>query len=283
MITSPLRYPGGKAKLFPFMSSVLRSNELLGCDYCEPYAGGAGLAIRLLVSGMVRSISINDVDPSIFAFWKSVLLETDRFCSLINSTPLDIQEWYRQRSIWSAADTSNSLALGFAAYYLNRTNRSGIIEGAGPIGGYAQSGHWKIDARLVRDRQINNIKMLSAYARQISVTNYDAIEFLHQKFRLENSLIYADPPYFVKGSKLYKNFYNKSDHEYVRDVLASYDDKRWIVSYDDVEDVREIYSNYHPTFYKLNYSAGSKGVGSEVIFSSKSVSLPEFEGFMSAA
>lgn len=283
MISSPLRYPGGKAKLFDFVAAVIVANDLVGCEYCEPYAGGAGLAIRLLTTGLVANISINDLDPAIHAFWTSALGDTDAFCALIDATPITIEEWRRQREVWREGDSSDPLRLGFAAYFLNRTNRSGIIDGAGPIGGYSQSGPWKLDARLVKQRQIDNIKTLSVFKTQIAVTNYDALHFINLKLRNERALIYADPPYFVKGSKLYRNFYDVKDHIEVKDLLSLFRDKNWIVSYDDVPEIRWIYRDFSPTTYSLNYSAGTKGIGSEVIYGSDALRLPETEGYVRAA
>ena len=148
MLVSPLRYPGGKAKLFDYFSQLIVQNDLLGCKYCEPYAGGAGLALKLLSGGFVSKIFLNDIDEAIWAFWTAALTQNQQFCELIESTKVTINEWHRQRDIWRAKDASNVLELGFATFFLNRTNRSGIIEGAGPVGGYASlaSGSWMPDS-----------------------------------------------------------------------------------------------------------------------------------------
>jgi DNA adenine methylase len=126
MIYSPLRYPGGKAKLFPYFSQLIKKNGLFGADYCEPYAGAAGLAIRLLTGGFVDSIRINDIDQSVYAFWMAALGMTDEFCRKIDRTPITIAEWRKQKDIWKRNDLANTLDLGFATYFLNRTNRSGL-------------------------------------------------------------------------------------------------------------------------------------------------------------
>ncbi|MDC7785089.1 DNA adenine methylase [Rhodoplanes sp. TEM] len=279
MITSPLRYPGGKAKLFPFFVELIRENRLFGAEYCEPYAGGAGLAIRLLVNGFVDRISINDIDQSIYSFWVSALFNTEKFCRLIERTPVDIDQWHRQLEIWEAGDFENKLELGFSAYFLNRTNRSGIIEGAGPIGGYAQKGSWKIDVRLVKEKQIENLKALSRYANQIRVTNADAFDFFGEAVGYEKSFIYLDPPYFVKGHKLYKNFYRAEDHLNIAAELKRRRKARWVVSYDNVPEIRDAYSSFAPITYLLNYSAGEKNTGSEVIFLSDALRPPQVAGF----
>lgn len=283
MPSSPLRYPGGKAKLFPYFAELIRLNKLIGSEYCEPYAGGAGLAIRLLSAGLVERISINDIDSSIYAFWISALQNSEKFCARIEKTPVTIDEWYRQREIWEDGDLENPLALGFSAYFLNRTNRSGIIEGAGPIGGYAQSGKWKLGVRLVKDKQIENIKLLSQYKAQIKVSNLDAIEFFRRNSLKPSALTYLDPPYFVKGQKLYKNSYNPEDHEEIAQMLRKNRRARWIVSYDDVAEIRRAYKTFDPITYHLNYSAGEKGIGTEVIFVSDALKSPAMIGLKAAA
>jgi DNA adenine methylase len=169
--------------------------------------------------------------------------------------------------------------LGFSAFFLNRTNRSGIIEGAGPIGGYDQKSKWKIDVRLVKQKQVENIRALSRFSGQIKVTNLDALEYLHKAINVENSLVYLDPPYFVKGHKLYKNFYQPDDHIKIADELKRRRKSKWVVSYDDVPEIRNAYTSFSPITYLLNYSAGEKSVGAEVIFMSDVLNAPNVRGF----
>lgn len=275
MITSPLRYPGGKARLYPLFARIIADNGLFDTHYCEPYAGGAGLAIRLLTNGFVSRIKLNDIDPAISAFWESALLDSDRFCELIESTPLSIDEWHRQQGVWKRGNRQDPLALGFATYYLNRTNRSGIIEGAGPIGGYAQSGDWKLGVRLVKDKQIDNLRRLSKFSSQIDLYSKDAAKFFSDMISEDNTFIYLDPPYYVKGRKLYKNFYNHEDHEFISKILIRNREKKWIVSYDDVPQIRLLYNDLTPISYSLNYSAGAKGIGKEVMYFSNGVVPPK--------
>lgn len=272
---SPLRYPGGKAKLYPYFVELVRLNNLYNCVYCEPYAGGAGLALKLLSHGFVASIEINDIDPAIYSFWRFVLEEPDRFCSEIERSPLTVDEWIRQREIYKTHLNGWSFELGFAAYYLNRTSRSGIIEGSGPIGGYKQGGDWKIDARMNKKAQIEQISQLSTYSKSIKVTNLDAVEFCLLKFNDENSFVYLDPPYYVKGSKLYKNFYKHEDHEMISEMLKTHINKRWLLSYDFAPQIVDMYRPLEPIIYDLPYSAGQSGRGKEVIFTGTALALPE--------
>jgi DNA adenine methylase len=283
MLSSPLRYPGGKAKLFPYFAEVVSENRLFCSTYCEPYAGGAGLALRLLSSGFVSRIALNDIDEAIYCFWKAVLEQPGAFCELIVNVPLTIDEWHRQREIWGAKDMDNVLELGFSAFYLNRTNRSGIIEGAGPIGGYHQQGPWTLDVRFNRKQLASLVKELAGSSHLITVTNEDALDFAARQFEDPETFSYLDPPYYVKGSKLYRNFYEHEDHCEILGLLERSRTARWVVSYDDVPEIRKIYSRFSPVTYSLSYSAGQKGTGSEVIYFSDALSPPVVDGFRTVA
>lgn len=266
MVISPLRYPGGKAKLYDVVSGIISEHKLFDRTYCEPYAGGAGLALKLLSKGFVQHITLNDIDPAIYAFWVSVLRESDRFCDLIEATDITVDEWHKQREIYESTDINKQIDVGFAAYFLNRTSRSGIIEGAGPIGGYSQMGTWKIDARFNKKNQIDNIKSLSKFSEQIDVRNDDAMVFIGDTILSQENFLYLDPPYYVKGSKLYKNFYSHNDHLEISKLLSKFPDGCWILSYDDVPEIREMYTKFRLNSYSLQYSAGNSASGSEVMY-----------------
>lgn len=283
MLVSPLRYPGGKAKLFNFFVRLIQRNGLIGYRYCEPYAGGAGLALKLLSAGFVEHVALNDVDEAIWAFWVSVLDYNRELCSLIEKAVLTIDEWYRQREVWRAKDLSNPLDLGFATFYLNRTNRSGIIEGAGPVGGYAQAGQWRLDARFDPKKQAASVKALVPFRSRIVLSRLDAINFIGKSLADSGALTYLDPPYYVKGSKLYRNAYSHDDHVAVKEAISQHHQGRWIVSYDAVDSIFEIYCDYHPILYSLSYSAGAIAKGSEVIFLSNTLVAPEMVGFIRRA
>jgi DNA adenine methylase len=136
MFCSPLRYPGGKSKLTAYVLETMKLNGLEGAVYVEPFAGGCSIAWYLLLNGHARKVYINDLDPAIHAFWYCVLYKTDELCELIRTTSVTMDEWHKQREIYRKS-TNDYLPLGFATFFLNRTNRSGIIK-AGVIGGLEQ-------------------------------------------------------------------------------------------------------------------------------------------------
>ncbi|WP_168377699.1 DNA adenine methylase [Acinetobacter cumulans] len=271
---TPLRYPGGKGKFAPFLKDLMHSNNLSG-DYLEPYAGGAGVALDLLYSGYCKNIHINDLDVAIFNFWDSVTKQTDNFIKLIFDTNVTIDEWHKQKNILANPQDHDSLTHGFAAFFLNRTNRSGILKG-GIIGGKNQDGQYKLDARFNKINLSKRIEKIGEFKDNIKVYNEDALGLLAQVDTLlpENSLIYLDPPYYVKGQGLYRNFYNHDDHANIRKGLDKISTK-WIVSYDNCPEIRDIYNGYRQDEYELNYSAYYKTKGSEVMIYCKSLEAPK--------
>jgi len=174
---SPLRYPGGKGKLAKFVRDLIVYNSLEDGSYSEPYAGGASIALDLLFNDYVSEIHINDIDRGIYSFWSSILKDTDSFLRMLWDTPLNIDEWRRQVSIHKNRELHSATDVGFATFYLNRTNRSGII-GAGVIGGLNQTGNYKMDARYNKDGLARRIKAIACHKKYIKVYNQDALKFL---------------------------------------------------------------------------------------------------------
>ncbi len=271
---SPLRYPGGKAALFPFLRQVIRTNGLAGCTYVEPYAGGAGAGLSLLVTGQVGRVVINDLDPAIAAFWHTLVDEPDALMARVRKVRLSIREWRRQKEIYAAADTSDLAALGFATFYLNRTNRSGVLNG-GPIGGLDQSGKYKIDARFNRTNLIERIRVIALYAKRITVTSHDGAAVIKQYARSSDTFIYADPPYFEKAGSLYLNTFQPDDHEALASVLNARADKKWLLTYDNVGRIAELYPERRRQTFGLHYSAHRVTKATEVMVIADELLVPD--------
>lgn len=273
---TPLRYPGGKGKLAYYLKEVIKENSLHDKTYIEPYAGGAAVALELLMQEYVRTIHINDIDPAIYGFWYSVMNHTDELCRLITDSPVNLDEWTLQRGVLANVEEHSYLELGFAAFFLNRTNRSGILK-AGVIGGKSQTGNWKIDARFNKTALIKRIQLVANYGGRIVVHNDDTVKLLQKlpDVLLNDSLIYLDPPYYVKGQGLYRNFYNHDDHVLVKDTIIGSKAKNWLVSYDNALEIREIYSDFRMMEYSLQYTAQQKKVGEEVMIFADNLKIPD--------
>jgi DNA adenine methylase len=258
------------------IAAILRLNGLDHGHYAEPYAGGCGLALSLLYGGFVADIHINDIDPGIWSFWHCVLNETDALISLVEKIPVTVEEWRRQRAINKSMDLDDPLALGFSAFFLNRTNRSGVIGGGGIIGGLGQTGNYPIDCRFNRDDLAHRIRRVARYADRIHLTRSDALDFLDycEAALPANTLMFVDPPYYKKGSELYTNFYNPDDHtKLAAKVLGA--DLPWVVTYDDVSEIRRTYRDRRQYTFGINYSLNEKRVGAELLVASKGLRVPK--------
>ena len=275
-IYSPLRYPGGKRWLAPFVQQILQTNDLLGGTYVEPYAGGAGIALELLFSQSVGNIIINDADRAVWAFWNAVLNYTDELCRLIHDTPINIASWNCQKQVQQDPN-SEDLQLGFSTFFLNRTNVSGVLNG-GVIGGREQKGKYLINARYNPEALIERIRRISELSAQITLFNMDCVEFIDQitPDLEERALIYFDPPYYVKGSRLYRNSYNDQDHVEIAALLRRLNIS-WLVSYDNTASILELYQGLPQLICEIRYSARNHCLSNEVIFSSPSLNIPARE------
>lgn len=265
---TPLRYPGGKAKLGPWLGELIKHNNLVGGTYVEPYAGGAGAAMYLLFNGLVDKIVINDADKAIYAMWYSILNNTDEFLSKLKDINIDMSNWYAQRDIINKPEQHTLLELGFAAFFLNRTNISGVIKG-GVIGGKNQTGNYKMDARFKKDKLERIILKIAAFRERITVHNLDAEQFIDYIMPTlpDSTLVYFDPPYYVKGSQLYRNHYKHDDHAKIANKIKNIN-HAWLVTYDNCTQIQELYSDCASGSFALRYSASQqiKELATELIF-----------------
>lgn len=266
---TPLRYPGGKSQVYEFVKELIEVNQVT--TYIEPYMGGMGVALKLLLNGNVEKIMVNDFDKSIYAFWYSVLNRTEELIDKIETTQITIEEWKKQRTIQEKKDSIDDLlVLGFSTLFLNRTNRSGIIK-AGVIGGLNQDGKYKLDCRFNKAKIISKIKLIASKKKYIKLYNMDAEKFIRLNIsKTKNSLTFFDPPYYKKGPGLYTNFYNHNDHLSLSQTIKKHmRNKKWILTYDISSEIFEMYKNFRNEKYYLNYSATVPSKGIEYIFYSE--------------
>ena len=271
---TPLRYPGGKGRLSQYIADVMAQNRLVGGDYVEPYAGGAGVAITLLRLEYARHIHINDLNRAVHAFWWASLHRTEDLCKRIRTTRVTMREWHRQRAVQALADPE-PLDLAFSTFFLNRTNRSGIVLG-GVIGGKEQAGEWKLDARFNKPDLIDRIERIGRLSRRINLYNLDAAKMITEILPdvPRRSLVYLDPPYYVKGAGLYEHHYQHDDHAQIARTVESIK-QPWLVTYDNVPQIRMLYGQHRQEIFGLRYSAQSRYEGSEVMIFSPGLITPD--------
>lgn len=274
--STPLRYPGGKGKLTDFLKLVFAQNNLIKGHYVEAYAGGSGIAINLLLHEYVSCIHLNDLNQFVYTFWRVLLDDPDGLSKLINDTDVTMNEWHKQKAIFTDPTNHTPLEIAFATFFLNRTNRSGIIWG-GVIGGKNQSGEWKLDARYNKPDLINRIEKISLHSSNICLYNLDAKQLITEILPTlpKETLVYLDPPYYVKGKGLYQNHYLHDDHVEIAKLVTNNIKQPWIVSYDHAPEIVSMYKGCPTIEYGINYSAQDRYKGAEVMFFSNDIIIPD--------
>ncbi|GAA2012859.1 DNA adenine methylase [Microbacterium ulmi] len=267
---SPLRYPGGKAALAGFFGDIIKALHIEHPRYIEPYAGGVGAGIALLREGIVAHLVVNDIDPAVHAFWRSAVEHNAELVGRVRSTPLNVEEWQKQRTIYRAKNEKNILDLGFAFFYLNRTNRSGILN-AGVIGGQAQTGNYKIDARFNRETLAQRLTAIGDLADRITVTDLDGRTVIQNYAQDDSAFMYIDPPYVQAGSQLYLNAFDGRDHKALAAVVNAVHPAHWLMTYDTAPLIEGLYREQFQCRLELTYSARYPGQAEELLIASSAV------------
>jgi len=278
---SPLRYPGGKSQLYNFILHTFEINQLQNITYCEPFCGGAGIAIKLLLKGKAKHIILNDSDIAIYSIWKSILENEADLIEKILDTPITIDEWYKQHTKYMELKKNKkySLELGFATFFLNRTNHSGIIEG-GPIGGFKQDGKYKLDCRFNKENLIKKIRKISSSSSKISLYNMDAIEFIDKVIKKKmgkETFIFFDPPYFKQGKNLYQNALDEEYHKILANKIESLNKPYWIVTYDNEDKIKNSYKECDGWYYDIRYSVNKKRKDAELLYSTDRLKIDSYD------
>jgi len=278
-VFSPLRYPGGKDKTYRYIKYLVDTHNI--STYIEPFAGGAAVALRLLINQDVKRIIINDYDRGIYALWNTIVSRPNQLIQLIKNTPIDMNQWYIQRNIQKQKDNIDELTLAFSTLFLNRTNRSGIIK-AGVTGGKNQESEYKIDCRFNKEAIIKRIEIIASFSDQIKVCNYDAKDFIEAEIKAtRSSLTFFDPPYYDKGPDLYTNFYSHEDHvELAKIIKTKMKNRYWILTYDIAHQIEKLYRDHLYTKYYLNYSITKPTKGQEFMFFSNKTEMGDIGQYL---
>lgn len=281
MTKSILRYPGGKTQLAKYISYLINLNKLKESIYCEPFSGGAGVSLELLLTNKVNTVILNDLDPSIYSIWYAVINETEKLIESIQRIPITIDEWLFQKDVYNRLNNipQYNFELALSTLFLNRTNRGGIIS-AGPIGGYEQKSIYKLSCRFNKDKIIEKISKIANEKKRIRLYRLDANELIRNVLLYEdrNQLFtYFDPPYYHPGQALYKNAFIHNDHIFLENSIQLMNDYKWIATYDECNEIKQIYSKYRMYTYSIRYSVNNVRNANEYIFASDTTKIKSYD------
>lgn len=269
-IKNPLRYPGAKSKLVPYIQKLIETENLIDCTFYEPYAGSAAVSFALLENRTISKAIVNELDPLVYCFWVSVMEQPEALIQLIRNTDITLDNWntfslYRDNEF---IRTKSTLEIGLAGLFLNRTSFSGILK-AGPLGGLEQKSQYKIDCRFNKRKIVQSIESLSKFHDNVEIYNMDALDFLKEKTKYKRNnrtFVYIDPPYYEKGPSLYRYYYEDEMHKSLAKFIKT-KSYPWLISYDDSPHIKKLYKKSRQQHIYLDYSVNTHAKGKELLLS----------------
>lgn len=256
------RYPGGKSRIVKEIRKRMESRGFLSGDSFHDVFVGGGSVLLHVAGWFPRSpLFANDIDPWINSFWEVVVgpkSQFNEFLEKLRITPT-VDSFVLLRN--SAPD--NRLDRAFRAVFFNRTTFSGMFT-SGPIGGYNQTGRWKIDCRYNHKAMVSAMLYMREKLRldeRLHVTGIDAVSYVSG---VDDGFMYLDPPYMGQGKALYRE---AVDHHSLAQILRN--KKKWLLTYDDCDDVRMAYGYADIEEIPMRYSIRGKKkewVGNKELF-----------------
>lgn len=270
---SPLRYPGGKARMTPFLTDlfVQQHGVLLDIEvWIEPFAGGAGAGLGLLDQGVITDLWLVERNPGLAAFWRTVAHDGERFAATVRSTTASMKTWHHSREVLAAREAGESVdddALALAAFVVNRCSRSGMVNSkVGPIGGKGQSGRWTVESRWSPGSLADRIEHIARSGSGILIHEVDAIDYISELTGSgveDEVFLFVDPPYVREGNGLYQHGMSMDQHQDLADALRSCP-APWLLTYDDEPVVKDVlYPEERIIEYDIAHTANKQRIDRE--------------------
>jgi DNA adenine methylase len=263
---SPLRYPGSKQKLVPYLVELLHHNDVQIDTLVEPFVGGGSVFLHLLMNGLAKNVIIADKDPLIASFWSVVFSEPEALVSYVRRARVTLKSFYRYKRVLKHPGGFGQDQQARACLFLNRTSFSGLLtQKVGPLGGKNQNSPYSIDCRFIRQTLVTRIRALSKFADRVTVLNWDwrktisyTEELLAENGSHKSLFLYLDPPFYRKASDLYPICFQEQDHRDLHGVLRDLP-HNWVLSYDNADEIRELYldGNHQDVNIEMPYSLNS--------------------------
>jgi DNA adenine methylase len=253
MKASLFRYPGSKSRLMgsldPFLTELVQG----ATEFHDVFAGGLAITLYMADKFPDLVLHVNDLDRRMAAFYRVLTRpsETDDLCAMLRDTVPTIA-WFKEvRSTTPESDVE----WAYHAMFFNRCCFSGILDGS-PIGGWEQKSAYSVACRFNPKRVPGEVKRVSnAIGARLVCHEEDAVSYIKSR---PESRCYVDPPYWEMGDQLYSVKMQDSHHARLAEVLRHH--ARWVLSYDDQESVRTLYSFARVVPIMAKYSVRGQGV-----------------------
>ncbi|HEY9705121.1 MAG TPA: DNA adenine methylase, partial [Allocoleopsis sp.] len=193
LLTTPLRYPGGKAKAIPQIINYLPSDF---SEYREPFIGGGSLFIYLKQTSPHIKFWINDLNYDLYCFWSMAKINMNHLITDIynlKNTAVSGKDLFQELTTLNLESLSE-LERGVRFFVLNRITFSGTVD----CGGFSQTA---FESRFTRS-SIERLRSLESLLQDTTITNLDYSQVINHPGH--NVFLFLDPPYLTAtNSKLY--------------------------------------------------------------------------------
>lgn len=242
---SPLRYPGGKSHVIDQLFERMQDENL--DTFVEVFAGGASLGLSLLDAGIIKKLVLNDIDPLVYSFWKTVLDDPAPILEKLRGPSPTLEDFWAAKRFaagYTAFEAARCADAAWSFFFLNRTCYSGIIK-AHPLGGKHDGGEkflsrWNPPALEKRILRVHSLR------GNIELHAIDCCELLESiAYWYPAATLFVDPPYVAKGDALYTSSFAEEDHRRLAEMLnalyTGFGGPDIIITYDDTPLIRELY------------------------------------------
>lgn len=226
-VKSPFRYAGGKfyalKHIMPFIDCVPHD------EYREPFVGGGSV---FFAKKKVKYNWINDLETELIKVYQA--FSDKNIVNQISSRLVNevaTRQRFNEVKDWQPTSALDEI---YRTYYINRTSYCGIINK--PAWGYKE----KKSSPPSNWRKF----LLDIYPKLqgVTISNMDFSEVIAAPKQGKDVLLYLDPPYFKADQKrAYTKPFELEDHIRLAEQLR-HTDYYFCLSYDDVEEVKELYS-----------------------------------------
>ena len=247
-IRSPLRYPGGKHRAAPLIYSLLPTFD----EYREPFIGGGSVLLHIKQLHPDKVYWANDLCFELYRFWNAAQNHIDLLINQICHWKNVYEGKYLHHLLKNNTTAFSGIEIAAAFFILNRISFSGT----------SLSGGFSNDAYTSRftESSIARLRPFSSVIQNMNITGQDYKEVVQSKGK--NVVMYLDPPYYTATkSALYgkKGILHKT-FDHVRFAKIMKDCKHsWLITYDDCEYIRELFSFAKIIPWDLTY--GMRNVG----------------------